>query len=90
MEYALLTSAQHTEVRRQKLLELEAEHARLALDLKLAEAVGLKSEQVAIARANLALVERQHQVLREVMAPPAAEPTDNGSAPTPDLASTAS
>ncbi len=78
MKYLQLTTGQLVDIRRQKLLEIEAEHARLALDLELAAAVQIATESVAQGKANLSLLERQHTVLREMMNPPAvAEP--NGS-----------
>jgi hypothetical protein len=80
MEYSQLTNAQITDIRRQKLLEIEAEHARLALDLDLAGKVGLQTEQVAQGRANLALLERQHRSLHDLMFPPVdpADVSNNG------------
>lgn len=90
MDYMQLTDAQLADVRRQKLLEIEAEHARLALDLDLASVVGMENEQVALAKTNLMALERQHQTLRELLAPPSADPSDNGAvsaAPVPAAAS---
>jgi DNA-binding XRE family transcriptional regulator len=71
MEYTQLTNAQVVDIRRQKLLEIEAEHARLALDLSLAAGVGVQTDQVAQGRANLSLLERQHKTLHDLMFPPA-------------------
>lgn len=86
MDYRQLTDAQLAETRRQKLLEIEAEHARLALDLELADGVGLVSEQVVQGRANLALLERQHRLLSDIISPPPVEPSGNGTEPAPALA----
>lgn len=83
MDYKMLTDVQLAEVRRQKLVQIEAEHAALALDLELADGVGLQSEQVAQGKANLLLLERQHRDLSNIMWPP--QPTDaanNGSTST--------
>ena len=80
MDYKLLTDDQLTEVRRQKLVQIEAEHAALALDLELAAEVNLATEQVAQGRANLLLLERQHRALSLIMWPPQPSATsDNGS-----------
>lgn len=79
MRYSQLTDDQLAEIRRQKLLQIEAEHATLALDLQLADGVEMVNEQVAQGRANLSLLERQHADLLKLMAPPA---SPNGSSPT--------
>jgi hypothetical protein len=76
MDYTQLTESQIKDIRRQKLLEIEAEHARLALDLELAAGVGLANEQVSTGKANLAMLERQHTTLVDLLSPP--EPSPNG------------
>lgn len=84
MEYKSLNASQLDEIRKQKLLEIEAEHARLLLDLELAAGVGLQGEQVAQGKVNVALLERQHRALSELIWPPpppepAGGPSGNGS-----------
>lgn len=78
MNYKVLTDAQLADVRRQKLVQIEAEYAALALDLELAATINLTTEQVAQGKANLALLDHQHQALCDLMWPPAAEPSNNG------------
>jgi hypothetical protein len=77
MDYKMLTDDQLADVRRNKLVQIEAEHAALSLDLELAAEVNLATEQVAQGRANLLLLERQHRVLSDIMWPPV-EPSGNG------------
>ncbi len=78
MDYTQLTPAQVDDIRRQKLLQIEAEHATLALDLQLADGVEMVNDQVETGRANLSLLERQHADLLRLMAPPA---SPNGAEP---------
>jgi hypothetical protein len=78
MNYGQLTDAQRGEIHRQKLAQIEVEHYRLALDLKLAAAVGVENEQVARGRADLALLEGQRKALIDIIAPDPGEPSGNG------------
>jgi hypothetical protein len=55
---------------RDQLLKLEIEHARLALDLRLAEATDIDNDQVSVARLQLEILERQIGLLSEWLAPP--------------------
>jgi DNA-binding XRE family transcriptional regulator len=76
MEYSQLNDAQRGEIHRQKLAQIEVEHYRLTLDLKLAAAVGVENEQVTRGRTDLALLEGQHQALVDLIFPSAS--TDGG------------
>lgn len=84
MDYRHLTNDELAEIRRQKLHAIEVDHARLALDLRCAEQVGIaEGEQVELVRSNLLILERQHAELLDEINPPAPdEPprvADNGS-----------
>lgn len=72
-EYRLLTARQIAEIHQRKLLELEAEHARLELDLRLAAASGIENDNVTEARAQLELLAQQIATLISWITPPPAE-----------------
>lgn len=77
-EYRHLTPDQQAGICHQKLLELEAEHARLALDLRLAAATGIENENVVAARGQLDLLARQIEILGDWISPPALTANANG------------
>lgn len=63
MIYHRLTPEHMAQVHERKLLELEAEHAALALELRLADVVALDNQSVAQARVHLDILEAQHAAL---------------------------
>lgn len=63
MDYRVLTGDHLSELQRRKLAEVEAEHAALALDVRLAVMVGIESPELEAARAQLAMLEAQHAAL---------------------------
>jgi hypothetical protein len=67
MRYRFLTDAHHDQIRQQKMLDLEAAHARLSLDLDLAQAAGVATEVVAPLVADLAVVTAQIDALARRM-----------------------
>jgi hypothetical protein len=67
MDYQMLTDVHHVEIRRGKLLDLEATHARQTLDASLAEQAGAAPEQLAQVFMEIAFVTRQIELLRELM-----------------------
>lgn len=77
-DYRHLTPDQQAQICHQKLLELEAEHARLALDLRLAAATGIENENVVAGRGRLDLLVRQIEVLGDWIEPPALTVNANG------------
>lgn len=75
MDYKTLTADQLATIRQDKLLAIEADHARITLDVQLAARVGItEGESIAQAKANLALLERQHADLLAIIDPPAGDP----------------
>lgn len=83
MDYRHLTADELAEIRAQKLHAIEIDHARLALDLRCAETVGItEGEQVDQVRANLAMLEAQHDEVLDIIEPPPADElpraADNG------------
>lgn len=83
MKYEYLTVAQRQEILRQKRLQIEADHATLTLDLKLAKLADLENEQVAAARAQLDVLDRQADAIDEWLNPKAPElvNTNDGAEP---------
>lgn len=85
MDYSLLGPSELNKIGRQKLLELEAEHARLDLDLRLAHATGIDNDNVTAATNQLAILVQQIATLTSWLTPaPIAEPSDvsaNGDQP---------
>jgi pyrroloquinoline quinone (PQQ) biosynthesis protein C len=63
MNYRVLTDDHQRQLQQRKLAEVETEHAQLALDLRLAELVGIDNAEVAQARAQLDMLEAQHAAL---------------------------
>ena len=63
MDYRFLTAAEAAQICRQKALELEVEHARLALDIRLAEASGIDNDNVTQAKGQLAILVVQMEAL---------------------------
>lgn len=63
MDYRVLTADHQRELQRRKLAEVEAEHAQLALDVRLAEMVGIQTAELGQAQAQLAMLEAQHAAL---------------------------
>lgn len=75
-EYRLLNAQHLAEIAQQRLFDLEAEHARLALDLRLAHATGVENDQVAKGEERLALLVQQIATLTSWTIPaPEAPPT---------------
>lgn len=69
MDYRKLTGDQVRDIHDQKLLDLEAAHARLTLDARLAEAAGIPAEQIAPTRRDIAIITAQADALAELMDP---------------------
>lgn len=67
MKYEYLTAAQRQDILRQKRLQVEAEHAGLTLDLKLARIAGIENEQVAAAIAQLDVLDIQAKAIDDWM-----------------------
>lgn len=63
MDYRLLNDGQKQQIARQRLLELEAEHARLALDLRISAATGVENDNVVAGRNQLDLLAKQVETL---------------------------
>lgn len=82
MHYHRLTPEQMANIHEHKLLELEAEHAALTLDVRLAGVVGLDNESVAQARLHLNILEAQHAALAawSERPPMSIEPTEDAPA----------
>lgn len=69
MDYRLLTNDHLTSIRHQKLLDLEANHARFALDVELAQGAGATDQQVASTLRDMIFVEAQIHLLLQLLAP---------------------
>lgn len=69
MEYHRLTTAQVEGIYHRKQLELEAAHARLSLDVRLAETSTRNADQIIALRTDLALVARQLDLLEQWLSP---------------------
>lgn len=80
MDYRTLIADDHDQLAQQKLRAIEVEHARLALDLRIAAKAGItEGDQITALRANLAGLERQHVELVDEMEPvPVPRSADNG------------
>lgn len=79
MGYHRLTDIQLTGIANQKLLELEAEHARLELDIRVSKATGIENDNVAAGEEQLDLLVRQIATLASwIMPPPVYEASANG------------
>lgn len=63
MNYRLLTETQLAQIVQRRLLDLEAEHARLDLDVRLAKATGVDNDNVTAAVNQLELLVEQIAVL---------------------------
>lgn len=70
MDYQLLTAKQQAQIAHQKLLDLEAEHARLELDLRLAVATGIENDNVEAAKGQLEVLVQQIATLTSWLIPP--------------------
>lgn len=68
-EYHQLNENGLQEIRRQKVLQLEIEHARIDLDLRLARATGLQTEEMAVAEGHMRIIEEQIAMLLSWMKP---------------------
>lgn len=73
MKYEYLTATQRQDILRQKRLQIEADHAALSLDLRLAKLVDLENEQVNAARSQLDILERQAHAIDDWLSPKAPE-----------------
>lgn len=60
IEYHIFNGSHLQQLQEQKLGELEAEHARITMELKLAGLSGIENSSVDQARSQLAIVEVQH------------------------------
>lgn len=67
--YRFLSKAQLAAIWDNKVLELEAEHARLALDLRLARATNVENESVDTAQKHLNVLVAQMAALTSWMSP---------------------
>jgi hypothetical protein len=65
VNYSTLTDAQKTQILRQKLLEVEAEHFGLNKNVELANAAGISNQQVEEAHSQIRMLETQMRILRE-------------------------
>lgn len=70
MDYTLLTDAQRQQISLRKLLDLEAEHCGMDLDIRLALFTGVDNDNVLKAQQQLALLDRQINLLRAWTLPP--------------------
>lgn len=73
MGYHLLNAKQQAEIYHRKLLELEAEHVRLELELRLADAADIENDSVVEARSQLDVLVRQMATLASWIMPAPAE-----------------
>jgi cytidylate kinase len=71
VNYLLLTDAQQGQIALRRLLELEAEHAGIDLDLRLAAAAGIENDVVVNARNQATILARQIAILTSWIQPPA-------------------
>ena len=69
MNYRLLNQDQKFGIRRQKLLELEAEHYRLDLELRIAASSAIENDNVKVAREQLDILNQQIETLVAWLAP---------------------
>lgn len=69
VNYRILNNGHIERIEADKLLQLEAEHARLSLDLRLARATGVQNENVAAADQQLALLVEQIATLTSWITP---------------------
>lgn len=76
--YRLLTVRQLAEISERKLFDLEAEHARLDLEIRLARATGIDNEQVTGAEGQLELLVHQIVTLTAWLTPPPLDAPSNG------------
>lgn len=76
MDYKILTPRALEQVHLQKLLALETDHARLELDIRLAHAVGLDDDAVAVQQRQLIVIVQQMATLLSWITPPPAETED--------------
>lgn len=68
-EYRMLSLRQQADIATRKLLELEAEHARLELELRLAHATGIENDSVHAAQEQLDILVRQIATLTSWLIP---------------------
>lgn len=81
MDYLLLTQEQKSQISLRKLLDLEAEHFGLEMDVKVALTTGVENENVVAAQQRLVLLARQIDLVRSWLMPAheePAEPAPNG------------
>lgn len=82
MDYTLLTGQQQQQIALRKLVELEAEHAGLEFDVRLAAASGVENDNVVQARAQLELLVQQIAIVTSwVMHPPSEPEIDEEASP---------
>lgn len=60
IDYHVFNGTHLMRMQQQKLAELEAEHAKITMELRLAEVAGIENDSVEQARSQLAIVEVQH------------------------------
>lgn len=70
MDYTLLTDTQRQQIALRKLLDLEAEHAGMELDIRLALSTGVVNDNVTNAQQQFVLLGRQIELLRSWVLPP--------------------
>lgn len=87
MDYTLLTDAQRQQIALRKLLDLEAEHAGMELDIRLALSSGVDNDNVTQAQQQLAVLARQIDLLRTWVLPPSPEVDDESIVTDDDLVS---
>jgi hypothetical protein len=70
MDYTLLTQAQKDQISLRKLLDLEAEHFGLEMDVKVALSTGVDNDNVTAAQQQIALLAQQINLMRSWVLPP--------------------
>lgn len=73
MDYLLLTSEQKSQISLRKLLDLEAEHFGLEMDIKIALATGVDNDNVTAAQQQIVLLSRQIDLVRSWVLPPTSD-----------------
>lgn len=70
MDYHLLTGKQREQISLKRLLDMEAEHAGLELDIRIALSTGVNNDNLTGAQQQLALLARQIELLHTWLTPP--------------------
>jgi len=73
MDYTLLTQGQKDQIALRKLLDLEAEHYGLEMDVKVAISTDVHNDNVINAQQQVILLARQINLLRSWLLPPEPE-----------------